>query len=156
MGGIRMKELVTIGDLHTTYLSNSNAQLGLFASSNRMAGLVSLAPFANVASSLRCSMCFTQCNWCIQVPCKMAKTVQRLWFVVFDTEMSELTKTEATTLALEEKHEAEKAPGGDVHTEQAPSSARDTGGPSGKAKQVDDANLPILAEKEKSRKRSRH
>ncbi|CAN6871310.1 unnamed protein product [Brassica oleracea] len=44
----------------------------------------------------------------------MAKTMQT--FVVFDTEMSKLTKTEAATLALEERTEAERAPGGDVHT----------------------------------------
>ncbi|KAG2297196.1 hypothetical protein Bca52824_043865 [Brassica carinata] len=94
-------------------------------------------------------------------------------FVFFDIEMSKLTKMEAATLALEECHslqlhlqppylhcvlldplterpEAERAPGGDVHTGQAPSSATDIGGLSGKAKEVDDANLP--SEKKKNRK----
>ncbi|CAF1698876.1 unnamed protein product [Brassica napus] len=78
----------------------------------------------------------------------MAKTMQT--FVFFDIEMSKLTKMEAATLALEERPEAERAPGGDVHTGQAPSSATDIGGLSGKAKEVDDANLP--SEKKKNRK----
>ncbi|WZZ33646.1 hypothetical protein YC2023_017047 [Brassica napus] len=46
--------------------------------------------------------------------------------------------------------EAERAPGRDIHTGQAPSSATDTGGLSGKAKEVDDANLP--SEKKKNQK----
>ncbi|CAN6845283.1 unnamed protein product [Brassica oleracea var. botrytis] len=150
MGGIRKKELVTIGDLHT-YLSNSNAQeadflykLGLSASSNRMVGLMSLAPVAARSWTNMAPHVFHPCP-CPKSSLKMAKTMQT--FVVFDTEMSKLTKTEAATLALEE---AERAPGGDIHTGQAPSSATDTGGLSGKAKEVDDANLP--SEKKKNQK----
>ncbi|KAL0683444.1 hypothetical protein Bca4012_050292 [Brassica carinata] len=155
MGGIRKKELVTIGDLHT-YLSNSNAQsqeadflykLGLSASSNRMVGLMSLAPVAARSWTNMAPHVFHPCP-CPKSSLKMAKTMQT--FVVFDTEMSKLTKTEAATLALEERPEAERAPGGDIHTGQAPSSATDTGGLSGKAKEVDDANLP--SEKKKNQK----
>ncbi|CDY37272.1 BnaCnng08260D [Brassica napus] len=76
-------------------------KLGLSASSNRMVGLMSLAPVA-----------------------------ARSW----------------TNMAPH----AERAPGRDIHTGQAPSSATDTGGLSGKAKEVDDANLP--SEKKKNQK----
>ncbi|KAH0905471.1 LOW QUALITY PROTEIN: hypothetical protein HID58_037298 [Brassica napus] len=101
MRGIRKKELVTIGDLHT-YLSNSNAQSqeADFLYKARIVGVLQQNGWTYVSCTVRNRK---------TRPCpKVNSRLFRVELAVEDgkdnanvCEMSKLTKTEAATLALE-------------------------------------------------------
>ncbi|KAF3542123.1 hypothetical protein F2Q69_00023753 [Brassica cretica] len=89
----------------------SSVLLGLLGSSNKMAGLLSHAPdatgsWSNLEPSLRCNKCVTpphhRCYqvFCVELAVDDGKDSDT--FVIFDKEMTRLTKQEVVVLAFEE------------------------------------------------------